>query len=167
MRCDQALGYLVDSINEMDEPVVFLYFANHLPFLGENNLGYKALNFDVSQSGSLEALLSQYETPWFIFSNPAARKLLSDKGVRPLTGTAPTISSNYLATELLEYTGLYGGAYYNFLSELKKTMPVITNRFYKENGTFKENLPNDGKQLQDRYRKLQYYMLMEKEAVTP
>lgn len=167
MRCDQALGYLVDSINEMDEPVVFLYFADHLPFLGENNLGYKALNFDASQSGSLEAFLNQYETPYFIFSNSAARKLLSDKGVPPLTGTAPTISSNYLATELLEYTGLDGGAYYNFLSEFKKTMPVITNRFYEENGTFTENLSNEGKKLLDRYRQLQYYMLMEKEAVAP
>lgn len=163
-RCDQALGQLVDSISEIEEPVVLLYFADHLPFLGENDLGYKALNFDVNQSGEAEAFLNHYGTPFFIWSNRAAQKLLAGNGVPLLTGNAPMISANYIATELLKYTGIDGGAYFNFLSKLKEDLPIITNRFIKENNMFTENISEKSEIMMDKYRKMQYYMIMEKKA---
>lgn len=181
MRCDNALGYLTDSINEMEEPVVFMYFADHLPHLGENNRGYKALGFEVNQNGSLEAYLNQYSTPYFIYSNKAAKKLLQAanklslpcgaenadlNGADSQEGGAPTISVNYIGAELLRYTGQNGGAYFNFLSELEKKLPVITERFYKENGVFSEDLSDDSKQLLDQYKIMQYYLMMEKDAVS-
>lgn len=165
--CDKALGYLADSLDELDEPVVFLFFADHLPYLGYNNLGYTELGFNLSQSGDLDAFLNQYETPWFIWCNRAARKQASDCGEPVPTGPAPEISANYLATVLLKYIGLDGGEYFNYLSELEKTVPVITNRFYKADGVYTEVISDRTKQSLDQYRKLQYYMLMKKEAITP
>jgi phosphoglycerol transferase MdoB-like AlkP superfamily enzyme len=165
--CDTALGYLADSLEEMDEPIVLLYFADHLPYLGYKNAGYAALGFSISQSGDLEAFLNQYETPWFLWYNKAARKQLSDRGEPVPTGTAPEISANFLATVLLKTVGLNGGEYFNYLSELEKTIPVITNRFSKVEGVYTEKISDKAKQSLDQYRELQYYMLMEKEAVTP
>jgi len=164
-RCDEALGYFVDSLDKIGEPVIFLFFADHLPFLGENFKGYKALGFEISQTGSLEAYLNHYETPYFIYCNEEAKELLKERNIQAPEGEAPLISSNYLAAELLKYIGLDGGAYFNFLTELQDEIPVITNRFYEVNGSFTENLPADSLQLIDRYRRLQYYMMMEPKAV--
>lgn len=164
-RCDQALGYLTDSIGKMDEPVVLLHFADHLPYLGENNVGYKALGFDIDQGGSLEAYLNQYETPYFIWSNQAAQTLLAKDGKSIPVGEAEEVSSNFLAVELLEYIGLNGGAYFNYLTELKDALPVITNRFLKEKTSYTENGSAQTAEMLEQYRKLQYYMLMEKEAI--
>lgn len=167
MRSDNALGYFVDSLSEMSEPVVFVYFADHLPFLGEDDQGYKALGYELGQGEDLQAYLNQYETPWFIWCNSAAEKLLTDSGVTIPKGEAPLISTNYLTTELLEYIGENGGGSFNFLSTLKDKLPVITSRFYKENGVFTEKLSEDSKALIDQYRQAQYYLMMDKEAVKP
>ena len=163
-RCDKALGYFVESIDKIEEPVVFLYFADHQPFLGENFMGYKAIGFNISQTGNLEAYLNHYETPYFIYCNQSAKKLLSGSNVPVLKGAAPQISTNYLATELLKYIGLYGGPYFSFLSELKNDIPVITSRFYKIKDSFTENLTDEVGLLLEKYRNLQYYMLLEPEA---
>lgn len=165
MRCDKALGYFVDSLNEMSEPVVFIYFSDHLPSLGEGDRGYKALGFEVSLNSGLEAYLNHYEVPYFIWCNEAAEKLLEENKTAPPTGKAPQISVNYLAAELLEYAGMNGGEYFNFLSEQKKNWPVITGRFHKEGGEFMENLTDEYMQFMDMYKKLQYYMIMDNDAI--
>lgn len=166
-RSDKGLGIFVDSIAKINEPVVFLYFADHLPFLGEKDQGYKALGFEISQEDSLEAYLNHYETPYFIWYNEAAKKLLSNSAITIQTGKAPQISSNYLGTEILKASGINGGSYFNYLEELKNKLPVITSRFYKEDGTFTEKPSSETTTLINQYRDLQYYMLMEKEAILP
>lgn len=165
MRCDKALGYFVDSLNEMSEPVVFLYFSDHLPSLGEGDRGYKALGFEVSLNSGLEAYLNHYEVPYFLWCNEAAEKMLEENKTAPPTGKAPQISVNYLAAELLEYAGINGGEYFNFLSEQKKNWAVITGRFHKEGGEFMENPTDEYMQFMDMYKKLQYYMIMDSGAI--
>ena len=164
MRCDKALGWLADSIMEMDEPIIFVYFADHLPWLGENDVGYKALGFDIDPDGTLEEYLNKYETPYFILINKAAKELLTENGIQVKRGQGPQISVNYLATELLEAAGLDGGSYFNYLSELKKEIPVISSRFIKEKEQFTEEPSQDTKDMLETYGMLQYYMLTDKEA---
>ncbi len=164
-RCDNALGYLADSLGGMNEPVVLLFFSDHLPALGDSSKGYKALGFDTSQSGSLQAYLNQYETPYFIWCNKAAEDLLKSGGINPEKGAAPEISANYLASELLKYIGLNGGAYFNYLSEQKTLLPVITRRFVKEGGTFTETPSSGSVKRIAQYGELEYYTLTEREAI--
>ncbi|HEX2947871.1 MAG TPA: LTA synthase family protein [Clostridia bacterium] len=164
-RCDKALGYLADSIGGLNEPVVLLFFADHLPALGEGGRGFKALGLDVSQTESLQAYLNQYETPYFIWCNKAAESLLKSGGIAPEKGAAPEISANYLAAELLKYIGMNGGNYLNYLSEQEALLPVITGRFVKEGGNFTEApSPGSVKRI-EQYRELEYYMLMERESI--
>ena len=140
MRCDRALGWLADSVMEMEEPVVLIYFSDHLPWLGENDSGYRALGFKTDADGSLQEYLNKYETPYFILINGSAEKLLLENGITVKKGQGPQISVNYLAVELLEAVGINGGNYFNYLSELRKEVPVITSRFIKEKDRFTENL---------------------------
>lgn len=166
MRCDKALGDLADAVMESEEPVVLMYFSDHLPYLGENDAGYKALDFEVGTGRGLEEYLNHYETPYFILVNKAAEKMLSDNGITVKRGQAPQISPNYLATELLESVGINGGNYFNYISALKKELPVITSRFFKEQDEFTEEPSQRTKDLIYSYSVQQYYMLMEKEAIT-
>jgi phosphoglycerol transferase MdoB-like AlkP superfamily enzyme len=164
MRCDKAIGWLADSIMEMDEPVVFLYFSDHLPYLGEEDIGYKALGFDINAHGTLEEYLNKYETPYFILVNEPAEKMLLGNGIQVRRGQGPQISVNYLATELLRAAGLDGGNYFNYLSALKNELPVITSRFMKEKDRFTDKPSQKTKDLLETYGMIEYYMLMDKEA---
>lgn len=164
MRCDKALGWLADSIMEMEEPVVFIYFSDHLPYLGEDDIGYKSLGFDINAHGAAEPFLNKYETPWFILVNSSAEKLLLENGIQVKRGQGPQISTNYLAVELLEAVGLNGGSYFNYLAKLREEIPVISHRFIKEEGRFTDKPSQKTKDMLEVYSMIQYYMLMDKEA---
>jgi len=163
MRCDKALGWLADSIMELDEPVVFVYFADHLPYLGENDIGYKALGFDVDTNGKLEEYLNKYETPYLILVNEKAEKLLLENGITVRRGKAPQISANYLAVELLKMTCIDAGNYFNYLSYLEEELPVITERFFREKDKFTDSPSERTKDMIRTYSQLQYYMMMDDE----
>lgn len=164
MRCDKAIGWLADTIMEMEEPVVFLYFSDHLPYLGEDDIGYKVLGFDIDADGSLEEYLNKYETPYFILANDSAEKLFQENGVQVKKGQGPQISVNYLAVELLEAAGLDGGSYFNYLSELRDEIPVISYRFIKERDRFTDKPSQRTKDLLRTYSMIQYYMFMDKDT---
>ncbi len=162
---DEALGYLVEQLEKSGEPVVLVYFGDHLPFLGNDFAGYKAMNYNVGTSGSIEEYLNTYETPYFIWSNKSAKDLLRQQGKDVPVGEAPLISSNYLNTELLNYIGMKDCGYFDYLNEKKSSLPVITNRFYKTcDGKFTENLSDKDKKTVSEYRNLQYYMLFDKKV---
>lgn len=163
MNCDKALGYLVQQLEQMDEPIVLLYFSDHLPLLGENFSGYQAINYDIGTSGDLEAYLNTYETPYFIWSNNSAKDLLGEQGKTPLVGEAPYISTHYLVLELFDYIGLEDTEYFQYLREIREEFPVITSRFYKlQNDTFTEELNQNQTEKINEYKLLQYYMLFDK-----
>jgi len=164
MRCDKALGWLADQVMGSDEPIVFIYFADHLPYLGEGDAGYKALGFDIGADGSLQEFLNKYETPYFILVNDEAEKLLQKNGITVRRGSAPQISANYLGVELLKAAGIDAGSYFNYLGELENELPVITTRFFKENGNFTDMPSEKTKGLIDTYSILQYYMLTDRDA---
>jgi hypothetical protein len=92
---------------------------------------------------------------------------LSGKGISVKKRAGSTNQPNYLANELLEATGINGGNYFNYLSALKKELPVITSRFFKERDEFTEEPTQETKDLIYNYSVAQYYMLMEREAVIP
>ncbi|MDQ2086967.1 LTA synthase family protein [Herbivorax sp. ANBcel31] len=164
MSCDKALDYLVQQLEQIDEPVVLLYFSDHLPLLGENFSGFKAMDYSIGTSGDLESYLNTYETPYFIWSNTSAKDLLTEQGKTPVIGEAPYISTHYLPVELFDYIGLNTPNYFNYLRELRDDFPVMTSRFYQlGDGTFTEDLDENELDIISEYRNLQYYMLFDKD----
>ena len=41
---------LTDYFSAGDEPVVLVFFGDHLPYLGDNQLAYRELGSDVAQT---------------------------------------------------------------------------------------------------------------------
>jgi len=159
---DEALGYLTEQLENLDEPVVLLYFGDHLPFLGSEFAGYKAMNYKVGTSYGIDEYLNTYETPYFIWSNNSAKALFKEQGRDLPVGEAPTISANYLGTVLLDYLGFNHSAYFNYLKDIKSVLPVITRRFYKKSdGSYTENLSDEEKEVLNTYCKMQYYILFD------
>lgn len=158
---DKALGYLVSELKKRDEPFVLVYYGDHLPLLNTDYEGYKALSFNIGQGKGIEAFLNNYETPFFIWSNAAAQEMLRSSGVQIPSGKAPEISACFLSAELVKYTGLTPSPFLGFMTQLEKSLPVITHKYYKQNGSYVEELSPENRQLLLQYRKLQYYMLFD------
>jgi len=160
---DRALGYLVDKLKALDEPVVLLYFGDHLPFLNADYEGYRALDFNIGQGKGVEAFFHNYETPYFIWSNDAAKELIKKNTGSVPVGDAPQTSACFLGVELTKYLGFTPSPYFAFLSRLQESLPVVTHYYYKQDGEYvtEEKLYAENRQLMDEYRKLQYYMMFD------
>ena len=46
------LGRLVDTFSAAEEPVVLVFFGDHLPYLGDNQLAYAELASRPGRSGT-------------------------------------------------------------------------------------------------------------------
>ena len=57
---DAMLGRLAETFAGTDEPVVLVYFGDHLPYLGDNQLAYEELG--ITADPEWDALRS-FETP--------------------------------------------------------------------------------------------------------
>jgi len=158
---DRALGYLVSELKNLDEPVVLLYFGDHLPFLNSDYEGYKALNFNIGQGKGVEAFVNHYSTPYFIWSNDAAKELIKKNTGKVPEGEAPEISTCFLGPELQKYLGFTPSPYFEFLSRLQESMPVVTHYYYKQDGEYVTELSSENQKLLSDYRKLQYYMMFD------
>ena len=74
---DAMLGRLVDYFSATDEPVVLAFWGDHLPYLGDNQLGYAELGSEVALSEEERSdPLCSYETPYVIWANDAAAEIL-------------------------------------------------------------------------------------------
>lgn len=126
---DTMLGRLRDYFSASSEPVVLVFWGDHLPYLGDNQLAYKELGMDLTpeENGSASFLRS-YETPYVIWANDAAAQALDwEKSVTaaalPKDGT---ISACYLGATVLELTGRAAESpWFQYLTDLRRELPVI------------------------------------------
>lgn len=161
-RSDKAIGYLVEQLEKIDEPVVVIYFGDHLPSFGENYKGYSQYGFKIGFKDGVEGFLNTYCTPFFIWSNPEAKKITNHNNMADIkTFEENIISPNFLATELLKYVGIEDNSYFSYLSSLREMLPVITHVYFKENGIFTDKLSKEGIKLVEEYKKMQYYMMFD------
>ena len=120
---DAMLGRLVDTFSAQEEPVVLVYFGDHLPYLGDNQLGYQALG--LTQEADWDALRS-YETPYVIWANDAAAETLDWDAAVEALDLPETISASFLGAAVLELTGR-GEETPGFavLNALRRVSPVV------------------------------------------
>jgi len=123
------LGRLRDYFSASSEPVVLVFWGDHLPYLGDNQLAYKELGMDLTpeENGSASFLRS-YETPYVIWANDAAAQALDWE--KSVTASAllkdGTISACYLGATVLELTGRAAESpWFQYLTDLRRELPVI------------------------------------------
>ncbi|MDO4280659.1 MAG: LTA synthase family protein [Peptococcaceae bacterium] len=127
---DAMLKKLTDAYRDSETPVVFAFYGDHLPYLGDDQRIYKLLGKNFSGDNPTDAAsLQAYETPFIIWANDAAADALGwDAAVQKLSlPENPTISACYLGATVLELTGRKDAdPWFSFLADLRKTYPVLT-----------------------------------------
>lgn len=168
---DAMLGRLTDYFSASGEPVVLVFWGDHLPYLGDNQLAYKELGVELTpeENGSPNFLRS-YETPYVIWANDAAAQALNwDSAVASLALPKDgTISSCYLGATVLELTGHADESpWFRFLNDLRREYPVIqkgTAVLPDGAVTTLDTLEQSGKDLLSKWRCWSYYMLKYKDV---
>ena len=165
---DAMLGRLVDYFSATDEPVVLAFWGDHLPYLGDNQLGYAALGSEVSLPEEERSdPLCSYETPYVIWANDAAAEVLDwDAAVDALDlPENHELSASFLGAALVELTGRTGESpWFDFLNQLRRELPVVQKKTYLTmDGTYTKIISSEQEQLIDQWRKWSYYKLRYKD----
>lgn len=123
---DAMLGRLHRYFAGREEPVVLVYFGDHLPYLGDSQQGYRELG--MADAPTWEALDS-YATPYVIWANDAAAEALDwDAAVErlDLPEQSDVLSAAFLGAMVAELTGhAQESAWFSFLGDLRREMPVV------------------------------------------
>ncbi len=109
-KSDEAFEKLVRFFENYDEPTIVLMFGDHQP----GDYVVPAI-YDTEKEYTLEEQQKRYLVPFVMWANFE----LEDEYIE-------VISANYLNTVLSEKAGLPLNGYQTYLSELRKTLPVIT-----------------------------------------
>lgn len=137
---DKEIKRLTDYFEASDEPVVFVYFGDHLPGFSNGMDFFDILDYDINANGTMEELFNVYKTPFLIWQNTASKELV-DMGKTVDALNLPknhTISSNYLGSTMLELIGVNGiSPIFDYSNKLRAELPIITNSgFMTANGNY-------------------------------
>jgi phosphoglycerol transferase MdoB-like AlkP superfamily enzyme len=166
---DAMLGRLRDFFAARSEPVVLVFWGDHLPYLGDDQLCYRELGLGLTpEDGGTESYLRSYETPYVIWANDAAAKALdwdTAKASLNLSGDG-TLSACYLGSAVLELTGRQKeSSWFRYLSEMRRELPVIQRQTYQTaDGAVTQTLSAGQAEKLARLRRWSYYKLRYKDV---
>lgn len=147
---DNALQELIEHYSQVEEPTLILFFGDHQPPLS-NNL-YKDIYGKNLDDRTVEELMEQYTTPFFIWANYDIEEAQDVE-----------IGSSFLGVLASQMAGYPQTGYMKFLSRLNETFTAITPMGYVlSDGTIYEDREDLGEQEQElvnQYEYLQYYNL--------
>ncbi len=165
---DAMLGRLWSYFSEQSEPVVLLFFGDHLPYLGDNQLAYSELGLEIAMPEAKRTdPFCSYETPYVIWANDTAAEILDwDNAVEGLDLPEDDLSACYLGELILELTGReQESPWFSFLSQLRRELPVIQKlSCLTADGQTRKltELPETQQEQISKLRKWSYYKLKEK-----
>ena len=166
---DAMLGKLYDYFAASDQPVVLVFWGDHRPYLGDDQLCYKELSMGLTPNeGGTSSYLSSYETPFVIWANNKAAQELNwnDDASSLGLGKQPVISACYLGATVLEAAGRGDeSAWFQYLDQLRRELPVIQNQTYLlSDGSVTTQLGSGQAQEIAKLRKWTYYKLKYKDV---
>lgn len=128
------LKNLTDYFRAMDEPVILVFYGDHLPNLGDNYLSYREIGLNVGNEASEQDILNTYSTPYVIWANDKAASAINLKQKKDELQLPEdnTINANYLGAMMLELLGYSGqDPYIDFINEVRREVPVAFKGNYK------------------------------------
>ena len=153
MNSDVELMKLIDQLRAEEEPVVFILFSDHLPWMGDSNVYYEEMGMDIT-GDTQESFLRHYTTEYLIWANDAAKEVLGCDFV----GEGPAISPCYLMNLAFDLMGWEGPGFMQAMEEMRQVFPVVTTHgCYIVDGVFTDAIPAERQELFDRFLYLQYY----------
>ncbi len=144
---DAALEKLVSYFRDSEDPMVIVYFGDHLPGFPGGTEMLAALDYNMNIDGNVEQRLNLYKTPYLIWQNEAARELtdFEDGKDKLLLPEDNVINASFLGATVFEILGFDGlSPLFDFLNELRKELPVITNQGYMDkNSVYTETVSKE------------------------
>ncbi len=163
---DAMLGRLWNYFNTREEPMVLVYWGDHLPYLGNDMLGYKQLGLDVAPGPEGQENLAAYQTPFVIWANAAAAEALDWENAVEALDLKETVSACFLGAAVLELTGRgEESPWFSFLNQLRRELPVVQKTVCQlPDGSMTEELGPEQQDLLQKWRRWSYYKLQYKEV---
>ena len=149
----QRLADLADYFRDCEEPVVLVFFGDHMPWMGNGNSGYTdmGLNLDL---GDQEGFMNYYSTRYYIWANDAAKAVTGNDFV----GEGEAISPCFLMSKVFDLCGWEGPAYMQAMRPISQRLPVIQSLGnYMEGGVITQTLSPEGAELAADFSSLEYY----------
>lgn len=125
---DAMLGDLVRYFEQQEEPVLLIWYGDHLPSLGDNYLCYRALGMDMTADRSTQDWLDAYAPPFVIWANQACADALdfdtlAERLAIPQDGM---LSASFLGAAVLDAVGCgQSDELFAYVNELRREWPVV------------------------------------------
>lgn len=143
----------IDYFRETDEPVVVVLFGDHMPWLGNDNFVFNELGVSIDM-GTEEGFKNFYSTPYIIWANDAAKRIIGNDFV----GYGGDLSPCFLMNEIFDQCVWGGNAYMDAANDLRAYTSIVntaTGYFY-ENGVLTTTLSDEAEAVYKNFKKIEY-----------
>lgn len=146
---DESLKELLTYFENQEEHTIIVMFGDHQPYV-EDEFYNEMLSQKYEDITSKEAVENKYITPFMIWANYD----INEENYSDITD----ISTNYLASLILDVANIQKTPYLHFLDELREEIPIITgNGYMDKTGIYHEfSEENEYTKLIDQYHYLQF-----------
>ncbi|PAB61123.1 LTA synthase family protein [Anaeromicrobium sediminis] len=162
---DFELKRLTDNLNLSNEPVVLMYFGDHLPSFGRGLDLYKKLGYPMDINGTIEERHNMNKVPFLIWQNKAYKEIvnLQENMDDMHIFDGMVINANYLGGILLELMGFENASpIFEYSNKLCNDLPVMTrSNHFKTSSGYTEYLSEELEEKLLKYKIMQYYLLTE------
>ena len=144
---------LLTELEKESEPTVVVLFGDHKPWLGNGESVYHELgiSFDFSTT---EGFSNYYSTPYLIWANSAAKKVLNNN----FTGEGRSISPCFLMAELFDLCGWEGPGFMQLSREMREISPLLHARsLFLYEDALTDTLPSPESEICMDFLRAQYY----------
>lgn len=167
---DEQIGRLKEYAQASEEPIILVYFGDHLPGIPGIAEFFKEMDYPMDAAGSLEEQLALYETPYFIWRNDAAKALEHTQTTAEIAFPADgKISAQFLGTTLLElYLPQYQSQLHLYNNQLRQMLPICTEHIYvdKDGNALPDSaLSAEQTDLLSLLKRWQYYKLQDQKTL--
>lgn len=127
---DASLEKQVNYFESCGKPVVFVFFGDHLPYMGEESKGYQELGMAGEDA---EYDFSLYAPPYLIWANEEAKEILDWDEIMAKLDLPEYMSACYLGATIAEITGLSESSpWLSFINETRRELPVVWETEYMD-----------------------------------
>lgn len=151
---NRELNTMVEKLRMENEPVILIFFGDHMPWLGNNASVYKTIGIDFDLS-TMEGFKNYYSTPYIVWANDKAKEICGND----FKGDGGDIGAYMLMNRVFSMAGWKGDEFNQYLSEVSKKINAVTSvgAVFSSDGQFSYS---DNCDLSDEIREyecMQYY----------
>lgn len=163
---DTQLERLKEYAAQSDEPIVLVYFGDHLPGFSNGMEFFDLLDYPIDANGSPQEQLAIYKTPYLIWQNDSATALFGDLKEKASAIHLPEnglISAQFLGTTLLElYASGHESPLHRYNASLRRELPVCNKNIYVDAaGNYTEYVSTAQQEMLQIMKNWQYYKLFD------